>query len=258
MPRTQSPPKYRQHKASGRPIVTFSRRDVWLPGEYNSLESRRSYDWVVALWLSNGRQLPDELPPWPSTPTITPNDSAPSTVNDLILAFWRHCQEKYGSRSTARTRLSEVRCAMRPVKKLFGDRLVEDFGPRALKRVREAFIEAGWCRKVVNERVRLVVRAFRWAVSEQLIDESQHRALCTVEPVEAADQLAPDSKKVLPVPGEVVEMLVNNYHYDEATSDCDKIPDREEWRSEWVAGFIAGALEAHQTAEAKRKEKSAN
>src|SRR5262249_52884377 len=56
--------------------------------------------------------------------------------------------------------------------------------PLKLKAVRARMVQSGLCRGVVNRRVARVVRAFKWAVSEELIPESTWRALTTVRGLE--------------------------------------------------------------------------
>ncbi|MBX9654752.1 hypothetical protein K2Y11_14145 [bacterium] len=61
---------------------------------------------------------------------------------------------------------SEVDCiklAMRPLRKVYGYTLAADFGPRALKVIRERMIAADLCRTEINKRVRHIVHMFRWA-----------------------------------------------------------------------------------------------
>lgn len=53
-------PTYRQHKPSGKGVVTLNGRDFYL-GPWNSAESRQEFDRLRAEWLANGRQLPGVL-----------------------------------------------------------------------------------------------------------------------------------------------------------------------------------------------------
>ncbi len=61
-----------------------------------------------------------------------------------------------------------IRLAFRPLCELHGDTLARDFGPLALQAVRQVMIDSGLCRSEVNKRVRHVVRAFKWAVGEEI------------------------------------------------------------------------------------------
>src|SRR5262249_52618172 len=58
---------------------------------------------------------------------------------------------------------------------------------------------------VINARIRRIVRVFRWAVTEELIPESVHRALAAVPGLKAGRTEAPEREGVKPVDVEVVE-----------------------------------------------------
>jgi hypothetical protein len=60
-----------------------------------------------------------------------------------------------------------IRLALRPVRRLYGHTPATEFGPRALKAVREVMIKSGLCRSEINKRVRRIVRAFKWAVADE-------------------------------------------------------------------------------------------
>ena len=47
--------------------------------------------------------------------------------------------------------------------------IAAEFGPLALKAVRGELIKSGLCRSEVNKRVGRIVRAFKWAVGEELV-----------------------------------------------------------------------------------------
>ena len=73
-----------------------------------------------------------------------------------------------------------IRLALRPLRQLYGDTLARDFGPVALHAVRQTMIDSGLCRSEVIKRVRHVVRAFKWAVSAEIVPPSVHHGLRTV------------------------------------------------------------------------------
>jgi integrase len=61
------------------------------------------------------------------------------------------------------------------------------------------------CRKVINQRVRHVVRVWKWAASEQLVDNGAYEALTTVEGLRRGQQGTRDRPKVRPVADDVAE-----------------------------------------------------
>src|SRR5262245_21588254 len=114
-------PSYRQHKQSGQAIVTLTdgfggRRDVLL-GEHGSKPSRVEYARVIAEWEAAGRRLPgSEL-------------ASDLTINELILAYWRHVEHDYRTSNDSPSRtLDNIRDAMRPLRQLYGDAQARTFG----------------------------------------------------------------------------------------------------------------------------------
>jgi hypothetical protein len=53
-------PSYRLHKASGQAVVTLDGKDHYL-GKHGTPESQAKYERLLALYLANGRALPDTL-----------------------------------------------------------------------------------------------------------------------------------------------------------------------------------------------------
>lgn len=138
MPRSGIP-SYRFHKASGQAIVTLpdgfgGRRDVLL-GKYRSAESQAEYERVIAEWLVSGKQLPDPIRP-----------SHNITVNELVLTFWRHVENYYRKPDgTPTSEVQEYKCTLRTLRALYGQTAARNFGPLALKALRQKMIEAWPC-----------------------------------------------------------------------------------------------------------------
>ncbi len=200
MPPPRKPfPTYRRHKQSGQAIVTLnlpngSRRDVLL-GVYNSPESKAEYARLIA-----------EFGVSPTVATVRiPIEAAP-TVNEILFAFWEHAQRHYRrTDGTTTNELNEYRKTLKPLRLLYGHRPATEFGPLALKAVRQAMIDSGLCRRQVNARVGRVKRVFKWAASEELIPITTYQALATVAGLQAGRTAAPETEPVRPVEDAVVE-----------------------------------------------------
>jgi hypothetical protein len=126
------------------------------------------------------------------------------TINEMVLRHLRHADAYYrkpDGRPT--TEPVNIRLALRPLRKLYGHTLARDFGPLAMKTVRQSMIDSDRCRAEVNKRVRHAVRAFKWAVVEEIVPASVHRGLKAVNDLRGG---APkrESKPVKPVPDEFV------------------------------------------------------
>jgi integrase len=80
-----------------------------------------------------------------------------------------------------------------------------EFGPLKLKAVRQRMADAALCRGVVNQRVARIVRMFKWAVSEEIVPETTHRALATVRGLERGRTEVRETEPVKPIADAVVE-----------------------------------------------------
>ncbi|MFO0796377.1 MAG: tyrosine-type recombinase/integrase [Gemmataceae bacterium] len=193
--RKQSVPSYLLHKPTGQARVRIGGRDIYL-GVYDSPESRAEYARVVA-----------ELAVHP-----TPTDPSPGepgrrdvSVNELLLGFWAYAERHYRrADGTPTNELPQFRQTFRLVRELYGHTPAREFGPLALKAVRQQMIEKGWNRKLVNQRVGRVRRAFRWAVENELVPVAVHQALKTVSGLQAGRTDAREPDPVLPVDDETV------------------------------------------------------
>lgn len=103
-----------------------------------------------------------------------------------------------------------IRVALRFVRTLYADQPADQFGPLALKVVREKMVDAGFARSTVNTSVGLIRRAFRWAASEQLIPAAVSQALATVDGLRAGKTKARDPEPIRPVEDARVEATLPN------------------------------------------------
>jgi len=124
-----SQPKYRRHRPSGQAVVTLNGKQCYL-GRHGTQASRHEYDRLVAEWMAHGRSL---------SPSRV--DSGIS-VNQMLVAYLRWAKGYYqGSRE-----IELMKLAVRPLKELNGGSPAGEFGPLALKAVRQRMIDADLCR----------------------------------------------------------------------------------------------------------------
>ena len=64
--------------------------------------------------------------------------------------------------------------AVRPLQRLYGSTPARDFGPSALKTVRQEMIRLGWARTYINKQVRRIKQVFKWAVSDERFYTRSH------------------------------------------------------------------------------------
>jgi hypothetical protein len=169
--RPGSIPSYRLHRPTGQAVVRLDGRDHYL-GRHGTPESHERYRRLVADWLAHGGG------PRPAPPVGRPG----LTVDELILAFLRHAERTYRHPDGRPTgEYDNFRLALRPVRRLFGSTPAAEFGPRALRAVREEVIRSGLARTTVNARVNRIRRVVRWAVGAELLPPAACQALQAVE-----------------------------------------------------------------------------
>lgn len=177
-------PTYRLHRPSGQAVVTLSDRDFYL-GVWNTDVSRAEYDRLVAEWIANGRRI------------ATKNGI---TINDVMLQYWQFVEQHYVKEGRATDEQDCIRAALRPLRRMYGRYPAREFGPLALKGMRQSFLDAKLCRSTINAYVNRIRRMFRWAVSEQLIPVEVYQALTTVNGLVKGRTTAREPDLVRPVP----------------------------------------------------------
>jgi integrase len=187
-------PSYRLHKQSGQGIVTLSGKDFLL-GPHGSAASRSEYHRLTAEWLANGRQLGGP-------------HAARLTVNELILAFWRHAKAYYRKDGRPTSEVELVRYALTQLKDLYGTTLAADFRPLSLQAVRERMIGLRWSRKTINGHVDRIRRMFKWAVSQELVPPNVHHGLTAVAGLKRNRSEARETVPVRPVPEPHVDAVI--------------------------------------------------
>jgi integrase len=179
-------PKYRKHKATAQAVVTIAGKDHYL-GPWKSKASRIEYDRRIGEWLSAGR------------PTAQPGGSD-ITVVELIARYARYARTYYVRDGRATGEAQNIRQALHLLKERYGRTPAIEFGPLALKALRNGMIsERGWSRSMVNSNIGRLRRMFKWAASEELVSESVWRSLSTVEGLRRGKSEARETKPVLPV-----------------------------------------------------------
>ncbi len=178
-------PKYEHHKASNTARVSIAGRYKSL-GRYDSPSSHAKYDRLIAEWMASG--CPSQhaefditveamsIAFWEhSVKAIRPPElNDPLTMGDELDAFNRLFKQRMRG-------LDRIRQTTRLLCDLYGDVKLEEFGPISLKAVRSFMVDSGAiCRKEINARINTIRSMFKWAASEEMIDESIHRALQTV------------------------------------------------------------------------------
>jgi len=128
------------------------------------------------------------------------------SVAEVMLAYLTFAAKYYADSDGKPTKeLGCMKAAIKPVRTLYGELPAKDFGPLALKAVRQSMVDAGLCRALVNRRTDKVKRVFKWAVAEELIPVATFESLRTLAGLRHGRTEARESKPVLPVADEIVK-----------------------------------------------------
>ena len=241
MPRS-SLPQLRRHKGTGQGLVRLPdanaspprARDFWLGVWPESQEQppptvRQKYDSVIAEWLAAGRELA-RMPSLagkiqPPVADATPSrgvarspqkEGSGSTVLEVIAAYVEHAQAYYvDPEGKPTSEMKEIVLSLRPLRFFHAEEPADAFGPLKLKRLREHLItgyehsrygpQPALCRKLINRRVDVIKRMFKWAASEELVPPSVYHGLQAVAGLRRGRSAARETGPVLPVEVDLVE-----------------------------------------------------
>lgn len=182
-------PKYRLHKPSGLAVVRFNGVDFYLK-EFGSPESKDEYDRLLGEWMLNGRQAP---------PRRVQASAGEMSINVLILAYLAFADGYYRKNGKPTGEYDSIRYSLKPLRRLYGRTSVNEFGPLALKSVREEMIKADLCRNEINKRVGRIVRMFKWGVENEHVEAMTHHALSQVRGLSRGRTPARESTPIKPV-----------------------------------------------------------
>ncbi len=204
-------PQMRAH-LSGQAFVRIDDRNFYL-GKYGSPESLARYAVLIAEYQANQLTLPkgfdireiDARAALLLTKEVElPSEhleNNPIQIKHLAESYRIFIAKRYAESQSELHRLSQV-CD--ELSQFDGELLIADYGPRALQRQRQRWIDAELARVYVNRLVNCTRRMFKWGVAEELVTESTWTRLRSVDALRCGQTDAPETNAVTPVPIEVV------------------------------------------------------
>jgi len=190
-------PKYRRH-SSGKAFVVWKKKRYYLPGRYNTAESRGAYNRFVAE-ITRPNAAPRK--------TTAPGESL--TVCEVAHQYLRAMKLALCDDSHVDPAYYHIRRMLHFVLRVHGMLPIVDFGPRALKEVRDEMMKAKkvrWVRRrnpddtllpgvelietdmpltrtYINEQVGRIRRFMSWAVAEEFMPAAKADALKHLPPL---------------------------------------------------------------------------
>ncbi len=191
--RSSSTPGYRRQKSpkGDRAFVELNGKRIYL-GLYDSAQSRAEYHRLIAEWIANDKR-----------PRVEASDL---TIVELVAAFMRFVK----AGDADKREVQHFRAALEPLTVLYGETPAIQFGPLALKAVRERLIVCGKrtrTRQYVNRLVKQIRFMFKWAVGEEMVPVGVHEALRAVPGLQRGKCEAGESEPVKPVPQEHIDAI---------------------------------------------------
>lgn len=182
-------PKLCHHKQRNLGYVTLGGRRIYL-GLWGLDSTVEAYGRAIAEYLGSG-----------SPPLKASQNSI--TISSLVSRFL--CDLK----ATGRTDeyIESMTRSFKHLLPLYRSFPASEFGPRALKTVRDSMVNSGVGRKTTNQYIREIRAAFRWGTSEELIPPSVSHGLDAVDGLRRGATKATETKDVEPVSDEHIEAL---------------------------------------------------
>lgn len=186
-------PKLRHHKPTGQGYVVLNGKYIFF-GPYGDPDVIEQYHRTIAEWVANGRQ-----------PQKTPEDI---TINELLARFWVYAEGYYhDAEGNPTTEIGNLRVSLRHMCDIYGNTKAIEFGPRALKTVRQRMVDNGLCRNNINKCISRIKTLFKWATAEELLPGAVYHALVTVPGLKKGRNGVRESDPVKPAPQEHVDAI---------------------------------------------------
>lgn len=198
-------PSYRRH-SSGQARITLNGKDFLL-GEFNSKESRRQYNKILAEYISGGKS---------SSFGVAPSEL---TILELLASYRKYLKKYHGS--GPESELHRFEPVFKALKSLYAPEVAIGFGPKEYKATRahlslpqvrtlkdKTKVTRTRSRTYVNSLMKRVRRIFRWASSEGLLPASVFQALKTVDPIKLGRTDLPELEAVKPIDSATIEATI--------------------------------------------------
>jgi integrase len=243
-------PSYRLHKATGQAVVVLDKRSIYL-GVFGTPESRAKYDRVIARYLASRHNTETLGENTKKRPPIPPALQGELLISELVLRYWKFAKSYYVKNGRPTGEQHPLKQALRILRRHFGDTRAGEFGPLALKSLRdemallpdtrkikvvdpdtnevrfeEKVVRVGLARRTINKQIGRIKRAFAWAVAEELLPASVHEALGRLAGLRKGRTAARESTGVMPVLEEHIEAVIP--HLSATVGDMVRI--------QWLSG----------------------
>ena len=189
-------PSLRLHKLSQRGFVELEDRRIYL-GPWGEPETQTNYHRTIAEWVAAGYRL---------LPAVNE-----LSIVELAAAYLDYCLVYYGNKNKKGSNgYTQARSAMGVMTDLYGNTPAVRFGPKALRTVRQKWVDEELSITTINGYVGCIKRCFKWAVCNEMVSVEIYQALCTLPGLRRGRGVGKDPVRREPVPLEVVEKTLEH------------------------------------------------
>jgi len=180
------PPKYCSDTSKNKAFIRIDGKKNYLPGKFDSPESREAYARFELEWWGNARRPAEERvpvlsPPGPNLAPAGTNSLTDTTVSEVALKFLQCVEATKTKANFTHYRLATMDFLV----KHYGSIPVDEFTPACLNLIREAMIQSRrYCRNGINDYTRRIGSVFTWGVSTGMVSPITAWGLSTVKPLE--------------------------------------------------------------------------
>ena len=188
MPRKQTPPTYLKRTEKGKDYAycyLFGAQKRL--GSYGTKESFRRFESCLAAYEQESTDLAE----------YSTKPDRKLTVGEIALRYFEHMEDRHSRNTLCKDRVLAARTGMRHLtsKSLgFAGLEGDKFGPKALKQIQTYLLKSSnprtgklYARTYVNQNINEIRRAFKWAVSEEMVSVNVFERLKTVNGLRAGE-----------------------------------------------------------------------
>jgi len=219
-------PQYCRHRRSGTAYVNILRQQVQL-GQYGTDESLAAYQRAITRLRAAGPIA------------VIKEGGREINCMEIVGAFTEWAAKRY-TRCPQQVDVFGVPC--KRLLRLHAKTGVGNFGPVALKEVRSAMIADGLTRRAINGYIHRVRQIWRWAVENELIDESAWRRLLSVRALAEGEESVREAEPVEPGRWRQIRVVLRN---------CPR-PVRQMVRLQILTGMRPGEVVQMRTCDVDR------
>lgn len=131
------------------------------------------------------------------------------TINELVIVSIKHARDYYRKNGKLTREGEQIEEVLGYLREHHGRLPIKEFGPVLLKSLRAKLLEEkDWSRKHLNSQIARIVRCFKWAAEDELVEPNTYSALKQVSGLKRGRSKARETQGVTVVKDTVVDATI--------------------------------------------------